>query len=77
MHERNGPLSSPEAAAVITRQVPEILDLWLARVREAVPAAAGQPQPLLLDSLPQFLEHLAVLLIQPGPPGEGARTRVP
>jgi PAS domain S-box-containing protein len=48
---------------------PEILRRWEAAVRAALPAARREERPVLLDSIPDFLDELAQALTEQGATG--------
>lgn len=58
------------AAHRLDAQRDRVLRLWEERVRREIPAAAREPRPVLVDTLPAFLSHLAEALT----PGHPRRT---
>src|SRR5688572_21511023 len=58
-------LSRGEAATRFREQTPEILRRWEVRVRAVIPHAQYQPDPVLINNLPEFLEAL-VFVVETG-----------
>src|SRR5687767_14341333 len=54
-------VTGPAAERLLDR-TDQIVRRFVARVRERIPAAAEQPTPILINTLPAFLEHLAQAL---------------
>jgi PAS domain S-box-containing protein len=54
-----------EAGRIISEQKQNIFSLWEKRVRSQVPASENVSTLVLIDSLPVFLDHLALLLVSP------------
>ena len=68
-----GGVSNPSGAQLsasvrLKAQRERILEFWLERVRQALPAAKAQHEPQLRDSLPEFLDLLALALSPEGLP---------
>ena len=63
-----GVLTSRQAGDLLAQRSEEVLRLWEQRVRTAVPAAEHRSRPVLLDSLPDFLQHLVSALRAEQPP---------
>ena len=56
------------SARILIRDQKKIWKEWEKRVREAIPAAAGLDHPILLNTLPIYLVHLAEALAQESEP---------
>lgn len=54
--------AQPQASARLKARRERILELWMERVRQALPAANAQNGPQLRDGLPKFLDRLAAAL---------------
>jgi len=54
--------SESRAADRLLACTEKILELWEERVREEIPAAADERQPILINTLPAILRHLAEAL---------------
>jgi signal transduction histidine kinase len=48
----------PIAADRLRASRPTVLERFVERVRQAVPAARREPRPIVIDTLPAFLDHL-------------------
>jgi PAS domain S-box-containing protein len=57
----------------LKQQIPEILRQWEARVRAVVPAARHESRPVLLNSIPEFLQELVKSLAGPETPDPAPR----
>jgi signal transduction histidine kinase len=53
---------SSRAAHRLLSQKDRLLEVWAERVRQALPAAAAQPHPILINTMPRFLRYLAEAL---------------
>lgn len=54
------------SAEVLTRKIPEIMDLWEKRARQIVSTPQSIDSPVLRDALPRFLASLAAVLATEG-----------
>lgn len=63
---RTSPGSSG-AAHQLLAQKDRLLRLWVERVRQAIPAAAGESHPILIDTMPMYLRFLAEALAHDHP----------
>ena len=52
----------PSASHRLLAQSARLLDLWTERVRREIPAAAPQPHPVLINTMPRFLRYVAEAL---------------
>ncbi|HZH76659.1 MAG TPA: ATP-binding protein [Archangium sp.] len=67
--ERSNPSGAPlSASARLKAHRDRIVELWAERVRQSLPAAKSQHEPQLRDSLPEFLDLLALALSPEGLP---------
>jgi signal transduction histidine kinase len=55
-------LPSSRAAHRLLAQKDRLLEVWTERVRQDLPAAAAQPHPILVNTMPRFLRYLAEAL---------------
>ncbi len=53
---------SSRAAHRLLAQKDRLLEVWSERVRQTLPAAATQPHPILVNTMPRFLRYLAEAL---------------
>lgn len=60
-------MSVSRAADRLLAHRERVLELWIARVRAEIPAAAKQPEPLLVDTVPRLLHNLAEALHEKHP----------
>jgi signal transduction histidine kinase len=58
----SSPSRIPTASERLAARKDKVLRTWQARVREEIPEASGAPEPILIDTLPTFLDHLAQAL---------------
>jgi PAS domain S-box-containing protein len=56
------PEARPSASARLKAHKERVLELWRDRVRQGIPSAKAQNEPQLRDSLPRFLDLLAIAL---------------
>lgn len=55
-------LPPESAAAVLAKNADKILDIWLKRIRERIAAAKQEQHPVLVDTLPAFIQNLVQAL---------------
>src|SRR5579884_4292260 len=62
------------AAARLRAGQRRIVARWVERLREELPAAKGERRPILVDTVPSYLQHLAESLARGGSSGDGAES---
>lgn len=56
------PDASSSASHRLLARSARLLELWAERVRREIPAAAAQPHPILVNTMPRFLRYVAEAL---------------
>ena len=74
MTPRDQELSGAAVAAIVRDHMDPILQRWQQRVLREVYAAGNQEQPSLVDSMPAFIEQLALTVEAPSLPRQQAQT---
>jgi signal transduction histidine kinase len=58
-----------DAATRLLAQKEQLLNRWVERVRQEIPAARNERHPILVDTIPLFLQHMAEALSDNHPRG--------
>lgn len=67
--ETTGPETTGHAAERLLAQREQLLNRWVERVRQEIPAARTERHPILVDTIPLFLQFMAEALSENHPRG--------